>query len=146
MRWEWILGFPGYEISEVGEIYSERRGVLTTQLNHAGYRRTILVDAFGRRQSLRVCRLMCLNFYGLPPAPTYEASHRNGKRDDDRLENLRWLSREDNIRERELHGTAIPSEWLPWIRDSRESGISLSEISRITGFSRKSLRLKAWQL
>jgi hypothetical protein len=43
---------------------------------------------------------MLSTFVGPPPDLTFTADHINQKRDDDRLDNLRWASKKDQINNR----------------------------------------------
>jgi len=50
---------------------------------------TITVDK--KKHKLRVARIVASTFLGPPPDPSYTADHTNKIRDDDRLDNIRWL-------------------------------------------------------
>ncbi len=115
--WVPIPDFPGYEISDLGQVRSflghgDYRINQTITSNSrvlspcfAGkYAHLTLRNAAGRHTRL-VHRLVLLSFIGPPPHPTWHASHRDGNRANNRLNNLRWLSVGDNNRERAEHGT-----------------------------------------
>jgi len=46
-----------------------------------------------KRQQLRVARIVASTFLGSPPDPSYTADHIHRNRDDDRLDNIRWLDK-----------------------------------------------------
>ncbi len=58
-----------------------------------------------RRAGRPVHQLICLAFHGLPPSPRHEVDHINNVRDDNRPENLRWVTRRENVRNSKKHYT-----------------------------------------
>ena len=108
-QWAEIPHYEGmYAASDHGNILSFRR-------NKAGHRLSIRPDVSGRirvtlrkqgeTKSFSVSRLVLLSFVGEPPSG-YEACHNNGVCDDNRLVNLRWDSKENNAKDKILHGTS----------------------------------------
>lgn len=59
--------------------------------------------SLGRRNSVGVHRLVLLTFVG-EPDPGHEARHLNGRPEDNRLSNLAWGTRGQNIRDDKWHG------------------------------------------
>ncbi len=51
----------------------------------------------GKAKDYLVARLVALTFLGVPPED-YTVNHKDGNRMNNAIENLEWLSREDNIR------------------------------------------------
>lgn len=113
--WKSIPGYEGiYEIDEIGNIRSvgqlTRSGfrprstprTVKTYLNMNGY-----IYAGLMREAVRhvtgVHRLVLLSFVGVPEG-RFDAHHKNSIRTDNRLENLEWVSRQNNIKERDLSG------------------------------------------
>jgi len=93
--WAEIPGYANYEASTWGQV--RRKGAenpLKPHLEKNGYLRMRL----GRNSpSLRVHRLVSLTF--LPnPDDLPEVDHKNGVRTNNRLSNLKWASRSDNMR------------------------------------------------
>ena len=115
--WKDIPGFEGlYQASDCGRIrsvdgkctYTERHGTrhwksrIIKMKGHAstgGYRVTLWKD--GKSQGWLVHRLVALAFLGIPKEGM-TVNHIDGDRSNNRVENLEWLSRGDNIR----HGFA----------------------------------------
>ncbi len=62
----------------------------------------------GTCRKFQVHRLVLTVFHSDPPDVDSEACHKNGDPSDNRLSNLKWGTREDNIRDMVLHGAA------PW--------------------------------
>lgn len=63
----------------------------------------------GRYVNCMVHRLVLEAFVGMCP-DRMDAAHGNGNRTDNRLENLRWATRRDNLADRVRHGTDIRGE------------------------------------
>lgn len=92
--WRPVEGWP-YEVSNMGQV---RRAGSESTLKPSrlpnGYLRVHLYDA-PRDWRVRVHRLVLAAFVG-PCPPGHESDHINQHRDDNRVENLRWLPRERN--------------------------------------------------
>jgi len=74
---------------------------LRPAISRQGYRK-VRIEIGGRKRFVKVSRLILFSFVGFCP-PEMEACHNNGKRRDDRLENLRWDSQFSNTMDRERH-------------------------------------------
>ena len=111
-----IPGFEGYSASSDGEIYSSwvtgsnpyvKEGKLK-KLSPAkwqnGYLHVQIRMAKNTYYSAGVHRLVCIAFKG-EPKDGQMTSHLNGKRDDNRSENLVWESLSDNHKRKVSHGT-----------------------------------------
>jgi hypothetical protein len=96
-----IAGHPNYYITTSGEIISKRtkkEKILKPHIDKFGYYRVGLMVSNTKSKTLRVHRLM-MDTYGNPPPtdmvnPTVD--HINGNKLDNRIENLQWLSNEEN--------------------------------------------------
>lgn len=105
-RWLPIPGWEGlYEVSDLGRVRSLKRPgvkghsarIMKGSKAGAGYRKVILWHN-GRTEHIYVHRLVLTAFVG--PCPEgMEACHGNAVRDDNRLENLRWDTGSENIRD-----------------------------------------------
>lgn len=93
MIWRAVVGLEGrYEVSEDGRVRNAQTGlVLRPRLDTDGY---LLVTRVG----LKVHRLVLEAFVGPAPLGAPEVDHINRQRADNRLENLRWVSRSTNLR------------------------------------------------
>lgn len=120
--WRPIPGFGGhYEASSIGNIRVKQRTIIkphsqsgapcsytypARQLKLALDKRGYLyvhIGVDGTKTKLRAHRAVLMAFIGLPAAGQ-EACHRNGKSDDNRLENLRWDTHLENNHDRLRHG------------------------------------------
>lgn len=116
MQENWI-SVPGYEdlyeVSDHGNVRSLRGGIarnLKIGKTRGGYR-SIILSRDGKTKNYRMNRLVLIAFYG--DQPQLQACHVNGKRTDNRLENLRWGTIAQNNADRVLHGTILKGEQQP---------------------------------
>lgn len=103
-----IAGFPGYRIGSDGSIWSTLRGGTwkrrATFIDKHGYV-VVRLSAKGRVLGRKVHRLVMQAFVG--PCPEgMEVAHRNGKKNDPRLSNLRYDTHKGNHADRSDHGTS----------------------------------------
>lgn len=108
--WKVIPGYEGrYEVSDQGRVKSycrNREGRLLKPGRMPGGHLSV---ALGRGDSQCVHKLVLLAFVG--PAPDkHECCHNNGNPADNRLENLRWGTRRENILDAVRHGTWMTPE------------------------------------
>lgn len=117
-EWRPIAGSRGYEVSDQGRV---RRGdrMLKPSLYSTGY---LMVDVYksdGTHRRHGVHALVCEAFIG-PRPPMHESCHVNGVRTDNRLANLRYGTRKDNMRDQYRHGTRICGDRHPRAKLSYE--------------------------
>lgn len=95
--WKDIKGFEGfYQISNKGRLASFYRGgfhILSNKNSNGGYFSVVLHGDKGKRKSTRIHRLVYETFVGeIPKGKKYHIHHINGNKQDNRLENLIYLS------------------------------------------------------
>ena len=122
--WKQHPDFPHHEISDQGRIRIKDRiwakagipgAVLRGYKTYQGYIQVRLKDKDGKTPLKRVHRLVLETFVG--PCPKgCEGTHRNGKRDDNRLDNLTWKTPAENQADRVAHGTSNRGERNPMFR------------------------------
>jgi len=106
-----------YAVSNLGRVMSKARAsvcmgirrTLPEQLikphrQNKGYYYVCLYH-MGQRRQVHVARLVLLAFAGPPPEPGMEANHENRDKSDNRLSNLSWMTRPDNVK----HALAVPA-------------------------------------
>ena len=133
--WEIIKDFPDYMISNKGKIKSMRPGshynkILKGVLSQ-GYLRTKLRDANGTIKNVSIHRLVALTF--IPnPNNLKEVDHINRNRADNRVENLRWVTRSENQRNKSCTKKIIRLSDLKiynsLIEAAEDNGCSLSSV------------------
>lgn len=125
-EWKNVVGVPDgyerhYQVSSIGRVRSvtrkvPRRGrgtmiikghIRKTGPSTEGYPIVSMSDG-GRHMSFKVHRLVAMAFLGDRTDEGLEVCHDNGIRDDNRIENLRWDTREGNQADRKKHGTVAP--------------------------------------
>jgi hypothetical protein len=103
-----------YEVSNIGRIKRLKtiivrndgvvtvlpEKLLTIRENQDGYPRARLKD-----RQIFVHRMVLEAFVGPQPAKNYQACHNNGIPNDNRVENLRWDTPSNNVRDRIRHNT-----------------------------------------
>lgn len=103
-EWLDLPGFAGdYLVSNLGRIKrgTPARGtqagrVLKTPYNPDGYPSAVL-RRDGGTVNISVHRAVALAFLGVPPDDQPEVNHKNGNRADNRVENLEFCSRSENV-------------------------------------------------
>jgi hypothetical protein len=110
-RWATVSDFPDYEVSDLGRARRRTGGpgvragrVLKPSPNDGGYLAVTLYSN-GKPRPHRLNRLV-LTAFGRAPEPGEQASHLNGDKTDNRLENLCWETPKQNSARRVEHGTA----------------------------------------
>lgn len=99
-----VPGFPGYTASTDGVVFGQQGQPLKPDSNKAGYLRVRpIVD--GRMRTLLVHRAVALAHIGEPPDDErIFVGHRDGNPANNRVENLRWVTYEENWEDRRGHG------------------------------------------
>jgi len=129
MKWKAIPGWQGYEVSDAGVVRSiprvvehakgptARAGkVLRQSLERGKYARVYLQNQ-GRKRTAKVHHLVLEAFVGPCPAGL-EARHLNGASLDNRVRNLTWGTRSENVADRLQHGgygyhqITVWSDWM----------------------------------
>jgi len=96
-EWKQIDEYPDYFVSDMGNVYSDRsHRLLHPVLQHDGYVRIALRNQDGPKL-FHVQRLVLEAFTG--KHDDLEANHINHNRADNRLINLEWTTRRENMRD-----------------------------------------------
>lgn len=105
--WKPVVGWEGlYEVSSLGRIkriapaHGTKPGrILKPTLLKVGYNHCGLTRGPGNRIMCRLSRIVATAFHGIPPDGA-QCNHKNGKKADDRAENLEWVTPSENVRHR----------------------------------------------
>lgn len=101
--WKEIENYPDYLISNYGEVFSKKRNLtLKYRKNDRGYFSIVLYNK-GEFKSFRVHRLV-LSIFDNKDYSSYklECNHIDEDKNNNRLDNLNWLSRKENMNWRNL--------------------------------------------
>ncbi len=110
-QWKDVPGYEGqYQVSDGGSVMSYRRRAEGQLLRPGRMPMGHLSVSLGRGNSQCVHKLVLLAFVGPPPLK-HECRHLNGNPADNRLANLCWGTRSENIRDAVSHGT-----WMTPVR------------------------------
>jgi hypothetical protein len=161
-----IENFPGYFITEDGEVWSNRSGRLkqlkpTIHLlrGQPGYR---YIKIYPERKTVKISRLVALTFIPNPENKRC-VNHINGIKQDDRVENLEWVTDSENskhacrlglkkpfgssnliVKQYSLDGTFI-AEFESLGEAARRTNLNLANISRCCRNTRKTLGGYKWR-
>lgn len=115
-RWRPVPEFPKhYAVSNRGRVRrvakgrGTRCGVLSPTENKSTGYFSVWLSVGGERHMRYVHRLVLEAFVG-PCPPGLEGTHRNGKKNVNRLSNLRWATHVENVADKRKHGTVLRGE------------------------------------
>ena len=110
--WVEIPGFSKYEATADGAIRNRRTNRILKPVCYDGTGRPIvtLMTDEGVPRTQRIHVVICRTFHGPKPSPRHHAAHRDGNFKDNRADNVRWATPEENQADRVLHGTDIRGE------------------------------------
>jgi DNA-binding transcriptional MerR regulator len=98
--WKPCVGYGGYEVSNLGNVRSERQ-ILAPAIGSHGYLQVQL-----RRGNVRTVHSLVLEAFEGPRPEGMEACHGDGNKLNVTLENLRWDLPKGNAEDKRRHGTA----------------------------------------
>lgn len=133
-----IKGFPKYSVDRNGEVWSmmtlsnRQPPALPRKLSKykmLGYWQVTLMK-HGRNCKRLIHSLVLEAYVGKRPKG-YQCRHLNGKRNDNRLENLRWGTRSENQMDRVRHGTDNRGERHGMSKYTKIDVVKIRELCKI---------------
>lgn len=112
-----------YSVSNKGNIKNTKTGLVLKTYSVSGGSLRVKLYINGKRKQCSIHRLVAQNFISNPDNKP-EVDHINRNNKDNRVENLRWATREENCQNRLL----ISKEILDQIIDMSNSGMTSEEI------------------
>lgn len=87
-----------YRVNKKGEFVNiGTNKILYGEKMNKGYIRMILKDECGNKVRIMAHRLVALTFLGEPPTSEHQINHINSDTSDNRVENLEWVTGQENI-------------------------------------------------
>ncbi len=90
------LAYRAYSVSNMGRVRGPTLRAVNAHIDACGYHRVDLMTGPYRHTSFAVHRLVAAAWLAAPPSVRCEVDHKNGVRDDNRAENLQWLSKQEH--------------------------------------------------
>ena len=100
------ITYPGftfkqeYKIDQNGCVYSPWRGwhEMFQNTSKQGYKEIMLYTEDGSRRHFKVHRLVMNTYCPIDNSEKMQVNHKNGNKSDNRLENLEWCTRSENLK------------------------------------------------
>ena len=122
-----VEGFPDYQIYTDGRVWSKRSSKYLKPSQCRGYKHVVLYRKNNKQKTKKIHRLVAENF--IPnPIDLPEVDHINRNREDNRIENLRWVSCEQNKDNKGFHNTNNKYQWIN-IRNNNHNDCSFRRVN-----------------
>lgn len=143
--------YEGFRVDDQGNVYGKRGNILKGCVDRCGYREVCL-SLKGKQKSVLVHRLILKSFKPCENMDKLDVNHINGNKLDNRLINLEWCTRSENINhsyKNRLQDNAtnqygnfkvISQEEVELMKILRFEGKTQKEIAEAIGCSAKTVR------
>lgn len=144
--WKKIPGFDQrYEVSSLGRVKGATGKILKLKQDKRGYAFFSIADKKGSSRNVSVARCVCSAFNGEAQSDSLDCDHVNRIRDDNRPENLRWVTRSENLSNRqnrygtEHHNAKLTPDQVRLIRSIPARHGLNTELAKQYGVGRKTI-------
>lgn len=143
-----IPGHPGFYARDNGEIIGKRGKTLKGHIDRCGYHE-VLFSEYGRAKNYLAHRLVLSAFAPIENMEQYDVNHKNGNKLDNRLDNLEWSTRSENVKHSYRNGLqsevtkpygtfrVLSEDDIRKILELHSDGLLDREIAEIIGCSRE---------
>ena len=100
--WKNIPNFKGYQASNLGRIKGKMNRVMTPHPDGNGYLRTGFRKN-GKSFTIKVHQMIALTWVKGKTKERCEINHHNAKKHDNRVTNLKWVTRQENLEHARKH-------------------------------------------
>lgn len=97
--WKDVVGYPNYQVSNLGNVFSRKRNQLLTPVKNTnkGYFRVLLYDGIGSSRKILIHRLVAEHFIPNPENKP-QVNHKFGVTTDNRASQLEWVTPSENMK------------------------------------------------
>ena len=100
-----LIVFNKYTIDKNGVIRNDKGNAMAYRTNKGGYYTCGVYDDNGKQRQILVGRTLASTFLGPPPTPEHTVDHKNKNTGDDTLDNIRWLCKSGQSKNRVIPET-----------------------------------------
>ncbi|MCI0486838.1 MAG: HNH endonuclease [Blastocatellia bacterium] len=93
----------GYSVSNLGNVKNKYGRIIKGHITRRGYHQVTL-SCYGLPKFFYVHRLVAYAFIGPPNSPSNEVNHKDLNKLNNRVDNLEWMVKGDNVRHAKSHG------------------------------------------
>lgn len=133
-QWKPHKKYTKYEISNDGKIKNSKTGrILKTSVNKQGYEQ-VCIHHNGKQYTKNIHRLIAETFYDYDKYDELEVNHIDGNKLNNRIENLEWCTRKENVDHAFRKHLRVPSRRIKIrVIETGEEYESIRECARTIG-------------